>query len=148
MTTDQDPAVPEVGPRDAWEILSRDERSVLVDVRTGAELTFVGRPDLSEVGKDVVLQEWQTWPELDHNPAFAETLLGRVGENPSQILFLCRSGARSRQAARAVAEALRASGGSATCLNVTDGFEGEVDEKGHRGGLNGWKAQGLAWRQP
>jgi hypothetical protein len=33
------------------------------------------------------------------------------------------------------------------CINVTEGFEGDLDAEGHRGNLNGWRARGLAWRQ-
>jgi len=32
-------------------------------------------------------------------------------------------------------------------FNVADGFEGPVDQEGHRGTVAGWKADGLPWRQ-
>jgi len=37
--------------------------------------------------------------------------------------------------------------GYSQAFNVGDGFEGDVDEQGHRGNRNGWKAANLPWRQ-
>ena len=60
------------------------------------------------------------------------------------MVFLCRSGNRSIGAAEAATEA-----GIAPSYNVLDGFEGNLDEHGQRGGT-GWKAVGLpgASREP
>lgn len=147
MNTDADPRISEVGPREAWKILSNDAAAVLVDVRTRPEWGFVGGPDLSETGKDVIRLEWQSWPDMSPNPDFARALMDEVEGLPSRFLFLCRSGGRSMQAARAVARALAGAGREIACINVAEGFEGDLDARGHRGGLNGWKARGLAWRQ-
>lgn len=147
MTTDHNPQIPEVGPREAWKILSEDKGSVLVDVRTAPEWTFVGWADLSDLKKDTIRLEWKSWPGMSPNPAFVGALLDEVGEMPSRFLFICRSGARSMHAAQAVADALSARGKSVPCINVAEGFEGDLDTLAHRGGLNGWKAHGLAWCQ-
>jgi rhodanese-related sulfurtransferase len=58
------------------------------------------------------------------------------------VLFLCRSGARSRAAAVALTGL-----GFAKAFNVAGGFEGDPDGERHRGNINGWKAAGLPWRQ-
>jgi len=147
MMTDQDPLIPEVGPREAWQILSNDKGSVLVDVRTEPEWSFVGWSDLSAIEKETIRLEWKSWPDMSPNPAFVGALLDRVEGLPSRFLFICRSGARSMHAAQAVAEALSARGAEVPCINVAEGFEGDLDTLAHRGGLNGWKAHGLAWRQ-
>ena len=82
------------------------------------------------------------------NTAFAAEVEEAIGpDGPGPILFLCRSGARSLKAAYAVADHYAARGVSVTCLNVAEGFEGDLDASGHRGSHNGWKARGLAWRQ-
>ena len=47
---------------------------------------------------------------------------------------------------RSAAMALTASGFS-KAFNVSDGFEGAVDERQHRGRKEGWKAAGLPWIQ-
>lgn len=147
MTTDRGSLISQVGPGEAWTILSEDKGSVLVDVRTAPEWTFVGWADLSSLGKETIRLEWTSWPGMTPNPAFVGALMDEVGDMPSRFLFICRSGARSMHAAQAVAAALSSKGESVPCINVAEGFEGDLDDLAHRGGLNGWKAHGLAWRQ-
>ncbi|MGB3553510.1 MAG: rhodanese-like domain-containing protein [Jannaschia sp.] len=147
MDTDAGPHVTEAPPRDAWKILSEDAAAMLVDVRTRPEWGFVGGPDLSGLKRDVVRIEWKSWPDMSPNPSFVGTLMESCAELPSALLFICRSGARSMQAAQAVADALAAEGQAIPCINVSEGFEGDLDPHGRRGALNGWKARGLAWRQ-
>lgn len=50
----------DITPQESWELLSQNPDSVLVDVRTSAEWNWVGRPDLTELGKEVVFVEWNT----------------------------------------------------------------------------------------
>lgn len=128
-------------PQQAWKLLVDDPSAVLVDCRTEAEWRFVGVPDLSELRRDVVYVEWNR-TDGSHNDAFVEDLTGAgvvPGDRP--VIFLCRSGNRSIGAAIAATEA-----GIGPSYNVLDGFEGNLDEHGHRGGT-GWKAVGLAWKQ-
>ena len=147
MGTDAGPRLPEVGPREAWEILSKDDGAQLVDVRTAPEWGYVGGPDLAELGKDVCRVQWKAWPDMVPDPGFVGALMERLEGLPTRLLFICRSGARSMQAAEAVHAALSARGDHVECINVAEGFEGDLDAHDHRGGLNGWKARGLAWRQ-
>jgi rhodanese-related sulfurtransferase len=139
--------VSEVDPRKAWEILAKDQDAVLVDVRSRAEWTFTGTPDLAPIAKQVVLAEWQRFPGMVANEGFVPELRRALGRVPARILFLCRSGARSMAAARAVAAGLGSERPDLECINVAEGFEGGLDAGGHRGGESGWKARGLAWRQ-
>ena len=125
-------------PTRAWELLAVDPRAVLVDVRTAPELTFVGLPDLSGIGKRVVTVEWSRYPG-GHNAGFLDEIAAIERDAP--VLFLCRSGVRSAAAADAAAAA-----GWTSAYNVADGFEGHLDEAGHRG-AQGWRAAGLPWRQ-
>lgn len=131
---------------DAYTLLKGDSSSVLVDVRTQAEWTYVGAPDLQALGKTPLFVEWQTYPSMAVDANFAhrlEELLQSAGvERGASLMFLCRSGARSRQAAIAMTSA-----GWGPCFNVSDGFEGPLDGSGRRGGAGGWKAGGLPWRQ-
>ena len=143
--------VPDIGgvtPTDAWEILATEKDARLVDVRTTAEWGFVGVPDLSELGHSVICVEWAGFPGMLINPRFVEAVMEELGnEGPGKILFLCRSGVRSLSAAQAVATQFAQDGKVVECLNVVEGFEGDLDSFGHRGRLNGWKLRGLAWRQ-
>lgn len=127
---------------EAWNGLRSDEKSVLVDVRTTAEWNFVGVADLSELGKESILVEWQSYPTMAPNPAFVDDVAGAVPDREAPVYLLCRSGARSKAAAIALTQA-----GFKTCFNVSGGFEGPHDADRHRGSTDGWKARGLPWIQ-
>ena len=142
------PRIGSVNPSEAWDRLERTDDAVLVDVRTRAEWSFVGGPDLTGLDKAPVCVEWAAYPDMSINPRFVAELMEALGGTaPSELYFICRSGARSLRAAEAVAERLPGYGLDAACFNVAEGFEGDLDRQGHRGDLNGWKARGLAWRQ-
>jgi rhodanese-related sulfurtransferase len=131
---------------DAYRLLEGDASSILVDVRTQAEWAYVGTPDLQTLGKTPLFLEWQTYPSMMVDANFAprlEELLQSAGVGRgASLVFLCRSGARSRQAAIAMTSA-----GWAPCFNVSDGFEGPLNDSRRRGGAGGWKAGGLPWTQ-
>ncbi|MEO1190670.1 MAG: rhodanese-like domain-containing protein [Pseudomonadota bacterium] len=131
-----------VNPSEAWAELEKNPKAQLVDVRSEAEWTFVGLPDLGTVGKEPLLLAWQSFPGMMHNAAFVEKLSGAVTDSDTPLYFLCRSGARSQAAAMAMTAA-----GYSKCFNVAEGFEGDPDHEGHRGQTNGWKARALPWRQ-
>ena len=138
----------DVNPSDTWTGLADKPDSILVDVRTNAEWSFVGIPDLSSVNKQAILIEWSQFPTMTKNKDFASNLMDKLnGSAPSDVYFLCRSGVRSLAAAALMIETFAAQGWSVNCINVTEGFEGDLDTDGHRGNLNGWRARGLAWRQ-
>ncbi|MEV2225755.1 rhodanese-like domain-containing protein [Nocardia vinacea] len=132
----------DITPQQAWELLQDNPEAVLVDVRTEAEWRFVGVPDTTSIERPTVLIEW-----VDSNGArngeFVEQLTKALeGRDPAApVVFLCRSGQRSIGAAVAATGA-----GIAPSFNVLEGFEGPIDELGHRGG-SGWRAIGLPWRQ-
>jgi rhodanese-related sulfurtransferase len=131
----------DITPQEAWDILNDNADAVLVDCRTDAEWRFVGVPDISSLGRDVVFVEWNRTDGM-RNEAFVDDLLAAgvtPGERP--VVFLCRSGNRSIPAAATATEA-----GIAPSYNVLDGFEGGLDADAHRGGT-GWKALGLPWKQ-
>lgn len=138
----------DLAPELAWEELTHNPGSILVDVRTLPEWSFVGVPDLSEIGKAVILAEWRTYPRMETNPGFFREVESRLdGEWPDTALFICRSGTRSREAAAAFAEEAQRTGRRTRCINVAEGFEGHLDTDHHRGNLDGWKRKGLAWKQ-
>lgn len=131
--------IPELTLDQAWAMIAGSPEAVLVDVRTAAEWSYVGQPDLTAIGKQVRSVEWIRFPDGSPNPTFVED--ATAGLEPDQpILLICRSGARSRSAAQALAAA-----GFTDTYNVTEGFEGDLDADGHR--TTGWKGAGLPWRQ-
>lgn len=134
-------------PADAtWARLQDDKDAVLIDVRTRAEWSFVGLPDLTSLNKRVVTIEWQTFPDSRVDPEFATKLASHLEKagvpKDAELFFICRSGARSHSAAHVMAEA-----GYPHCRNVADGFEGPLDSRQQRGQVAGWKAAGLPWKQ-
>jgi rhodanese-related sulfurtransferase len=136
----------DIDVRQAWTLLKADPKAQLVDCRTAAEWTFVGLPDLSSLGRGALCIEWQSYPAMAVDPDFAkraaEQLRGVGVGDDTPVLFLCRSGARSRAAAIAMTRA-----GFTRAYNIAGGFEGDVDHDGHRGRRAGWKASDLPWRQ-
>ncbi len=141
-----DRAVDDVDVEAVWKTLQSSPRSQLVDVRTRAEWSYVGIPDLGPVGKRTVLVEWQTFPDQAVDPRFAERLAGELKalgvQLDDDLFFICRSESRSLAAAKAMAAA-----GYRACHNVACGFEGPLDDERHRGSVRGWKAASLPWQQ-
>ena len=139
--------IEQLDPSTAYQALS-DGTAELVDVRTRAEWSFVGVPDLSGTPSAPLLCEWRRWPDMAANPDFpAEVATALGGRRPARLLFLCRSGARSQEAASALQAVFDAEGAPTRCCNVAEGFEGDLGPDGRRGGVNGWKKRGLPWRQ-
>ncbi len=136
----------DVLPRECWGRLMSGTSSALIDVRTRAEWNFVGVPMLEAASSPVILQEWQVFPEMNVDQNFASSLKASLSEaglgEDAELFFLCRSGVRSLAAARVMT-----AGGFGRCFNVTGGFEGDLDADGHRGKVNGWKAEELPWKQ-
>jgi rhodanese-related sulfurtransferase len=123
-----------VTPAEAWA-LHRVRAAKLVDVRTAAEYEYVGRVP------DTPLVEWRRFGENQANPQFLQQLaLSAKPETP--VLFLCRSAARSHNAAAVATQA-----GYKAAFNILEGFEGELDAQGHRGTRSGWRFHGLPWVQ-
>lgn len=131
----------DVTPEEAWAALSEQPDAVLVDVRTQAEWAYVGVPDLSEIGKEVLRVEWQTYPDGAVNELFTSDLEDAGIARDQPVYFLCRTGVRSVAAAEAATR-----DGWAEARNVLDGFEGPHDAQRHRT-VAGWKVVGLPWLQ-
>ena len=132
----------DLSPNEAWDIIKQNSDCFLVDCRTSAEWSLVGVPDLDSLGKKVLFVEWQTFPTMEKNPRFLQEISESNLTKNSKIIFLCRSGARSRSAAEFLT-----SQGYESCFNWTEGFEGSHNDFGHRSKINGWKFHNLPWKQ-
>ncbi len=126
-----------VTPQEAYALVQAEPRVKLVDVRTNAERDWVGRVAIPEAQHAAV--QWSTWPGGVPNPDFVQQLEGVAGKD-DVLLFLCRSGVRSRHAARLATEA-----GYANSYDILEGFEGDKDGAGHRKTVGGWCQAGLPW---
>jgi rhodanese-related sulfurtransferase len=136
----------DVSAQEAWEELGRVPDATLVDVRTRAEWTYVGVPDLARIGKQTVLVEWDDFASGQLVPDFAGRLKAELEARGigagAPLYFICRTGNRSRHAAITATAA-----GYGRCFNVQFGFEGRLGPDRHRGTAGSWKAEGLPWVQ-
>ncbi len=141
-------SVLQITPAQAFDLLKQDPQSVLVDVRTFEEFNLVGTANPAEFGSRMILLPWQLSPTMEVNDSFEDQLASETKKlfgdkaEDAKIIFMCRTGARSYQAAN---QALIL--GYQNCYNLTNGFEGDFNDDGQRGKVNGWKAQTLPWRQ-
>lgn len=119
-------------PKEAYTLASRAD-TVLVDVRSMAELELVGRiPEAIHI-------EWAFYPGMVPNAAFAEQLQQKVDKNKT-VIFICRTGGRSHNAAT-LADTM----GYDHAYNMLEGFEGATNQQNQRTMINGWKFANLPW---
>lgn len=125
-----------ITPPEAKQYLDTVKNAVLVDVRTEAELNYVGRiPGSLEI-------EWLSYPAMQVNTDFIDRLEEAGVGHDQPVLFICRSGVRSHNAALAAQDR-----GYHKVFNVIEGFEGDPDENGQRSKVNGWRYHDLPWHQ-
>ena len=123
-------------PAEAFTLLESVEGACIVDVRTRAELDFVGRvPGAIHI-------EWSHYPGGVRNARFGDELKLAVERTEAPVMFLCRSGNRSHFAAAVAAQL-----GYSAAFNILEGFEGDKDTGGHRNTIGGWRVAGLPWTQ-
>jgi rhodanese-related sulfurtransferase len=126
-----------ITPSEAYSLVQSAAGIKLVDVRTNAERDWVGRVALPQ-DRHLAIQ-WSLYPGGMPNSDFIEQLSQAAGKD-DVLLFLCRSGVRSRHAAKLATEH-----GYANCFDILEGFEGDKDAKGHRKTVGGWCHAGLPW---
>ncbi|MCH9753593.1 MAG: hypothetical protein K0T99_01675 [Alphaproteobacteria bacterium] len=117
----------------AWEFLSKNPNAYLIDVRTPEEWEHIGIPDLSSIGKKVKLISWMKDLEGNKNENFIKELESNIPDKEDMLIFICRSGVRSLNAAKHAC-----SHGYKSCFNIQDGFEGNNNNEG-------WKNSNLAY---
>lgn len=128
----------------AYELLKKDPRAVIVDIRSTMEYLFVGHPT------GAIHVAWIDEPEWTINPHFVtdvrKILLGGATSHDdisgAPVILICRSGKRSIDAGKALLNA-----GFSEVFYVDEGFEGELDDSRHRGTVGGWRFRGMPWEQ-
>ncbi len=125
-------------PHEAFEVLQAHANALLIDVRTHAELELVGRvPSAINV-------EWATYPGMVANQDFEQQLLQQLiqrhADKDTLLIFLCRTGGRSHNAAMVATQL-----GFTQAYNTLEGFEGEANSSKQRTQINGWRHAGLPW---
>lgn len=131
-------------PLQAFKFVEKNQRAVLIDVRSSMEFLFVGHPAGS------VHVPWIDEPEWIVNPDFVtevrKVMLGGIGvdehDSDAPVVLICRSGKRSLEAGK-----LLLNNGFEDVYNIDEGFEGELDDNHHRSTVGGWRFRGLPWEQ-
>ncbi len=118
-----------VTPKAAYEMVMQ-ESVYLVDVRSIAEYYLVGHPKMAV---NIPLLFWNDLEaNFVPNESFLADLQSRFNKD-DVLVFMCRSGHRSRRAAEMARDA-----GFKKLFHLAEGFEGEKDQKGYRT-IGGWK---------
>ncbi|MFZ6850069.1 rhodanese-like domain-containing protein [Undibacterium sp. RuRC25W] len=127
-----------LSPSEAYKLLQSTPSALLVDVRTNAERDWIGKVLIKPEQHFAV--QWSLYPGGAPNAEFLTQLQTVTSNQDTAILFLCRSGVRSRHAAKLATEH-----GYTNCYDILQGFEGDKDEHGHRKTIGGWCYQDLPW---
>jgi len=140
--------------REAYRLKQADPSVLLVDIRSNAEVAFLGMPTVADANVPYMqLSETLEWDDkrstlkLDSNPRFAQAIAGLIDERgysrDRPLILICRSGKRSARAAGLLAEL-----GYTRVYSIVDGYEGDPARSGPDEGqrvVNGWKNEGLPW---
>jgi len=130
------------------------DKAYFVDVRTRAEVSYVGMPTAADANIPYVEHpddaQWDDKAarfKLDVNSDFGPELARRMSAKglgkDDTVILMCRSGDRSARAANLLKEL-----GYTKVYSVVDGFEGDLAADGPQAGqrvVNGWKNAGLPW---
>jgi len=143
-----------VTAKQAYKIKTDNPDSVyLVDVRTPAEVEFLGMPTVADANIPYMLNDFSEWDEKKGrfnkvpNSNFSVVLEERLEEaglnKDATILLMCRSGTRSAKAANLLHQL-----NYSKAYTVVDGYEGGKVKEGPNKGQrlkNGWKNADLPW---
>ena len=124
-------------PKETWELLQQQADALFIDVRMEIEARYVGFPP------GAVNIPWFEFPVLKPDAAAFVAAVEEIASGREQtVVLICRSGVRTIDAGIALEEA-----GFKNVINVLEGFEGDLDDDGHRCTEGGWRFHGLPWAQ-
>ena len=110
--------------KDIGSYLMAEPNSVLLDVRTKEEWNAIGKPDGEKIGLKTYFLSIQFGDERIFNENFIQEFKNLAINQDKNILIICRSGGRSQFAAELLTKE------KYTCLNISDGFEGNQENVG------------------
>ena len=122
--------IKQLAAKDIKSYLLVEPDSVLLDVRTNEEWETIGKPEGEKIGLKTYFLSIQFNEERIFNENFVQEFKNLAINKDKNILILCRSGARSQFAAELLNKE------NYTCINISDGFEGNQENVG-------WKKCGL-----
>ena len=122
--------IKQLAAKDIRSYLMAESNSVLLDVRTKEEWETIGKPEGEKIGLKTYFLSIQFGNKRIFNENFIQEFKNLAINKDKNILILCRSGVRSQFAAELLNKE------NYTCINVSDGFEGNQENVG-------WKRSGL-----
>ena len=123
--------IKQLAAKDIKSYLMAESNSILLDVRTKEEWETIGKPEGEKIGLKTYFLSIQFGNERIFNENFVQEFKNLAINKDKNILVICRSGVRSQF----VAELLNKKE-NYTCINISDGFEGNQENIG-------WKKSGL-----
>jgi len=116
--------IKQLASKDIKDYLITKPNSVLLDVRTKEEWNTIGKPDGEKIGLKTYFLSIQFGDERIFNENFIQEFKNLKINQDKNILITCRSGARSQFAAELLTKE------NYTCVNISDGFEGNQENVG------------------
>ncbi len=116
--------IKQLASKDIKDYLITKPNSVLLDVRTKEEWDTIGKPDGEKIGLKTYFLSIQFGNERIFNENFIQEFKNLKINQDKNILITCRSGARSQFAAELLTKE------NYTCVNISDGFEGNQENVG------------------
>jgi len=116
--------IKQLAAKDIKSYLMAESNSVLLDVRTKEEWETIGKPDGKKIGLKTYFLSLQFGNERIFNENFIQEFKNLAINQDKNILIICRSGARSQFAAELLTKE------NYTCVNISDGFEGNQENVG------------------
>jgi rhodanese-related sulfurtransferase len=116
--------IKQLASKDIRSYLMAEPNSVLLDVRTKEEWDTIGKPDGEKIGLKTYFLSIQFGNERIFNENFIQEFKNLKINQDKNILITCRSGARSQFAAELLTKE------NYTCVNISDGFEGNKENGG------------------
>jgi|TARA_B110000305_G_C19194906_1_gene518353 rhodanese-related sulfurtransferase len=109
--------------------LTENKDVELLDVRTQDEWDSIGRPDGEKLSLKTHFVTIVRSPDPSANKVFVEEVKNKI-DPKKQLLVICKAGGRSMMASQLLSQE------NITCINISDGFEGNGENAG-------WKNEGL-----
>ena len=109
--------------------LTENKDVELLDVRTQDEWDNIGKPDGEKLSLKTHFVTIVRSPDPIANKVFIEEVKNKI-DSKKQLLVICKAGGRSMMASQLLSQE------NITCINISDGFEGNGENAG-------WKNEGL-----
>ncbi|MFM8244380.1 MAG: rhodanese-like domain-containing protein [Candidatus Fonsibacter sp.] len=124
--------IKQIPSKDLEKFIKENPSSILLDVRTEEEWNMVGKPSGKKFKIKTYFISLLKGVQRIKNDNFVHDVNSKKISKEDPILVICRSGQRSQMAATLLQQE-----GYKNCINISDGFEGNVNV-----GL-GWKNSNL-----